>query len=143
MASFHNAYADNIALRLRGDEADLDGLARPAASISSISTQAPSVPALDHVFVVMMENTNCADVVRTLNSRPVVDQHMPFLGSLVKRGVLLANAWQTYHPSDQNYVAMVAGDTFRYGPVYFPHYHLPVLHLGDLLESRADRARWV
>ena len=25
------------------------------------------------------------------------------------------------HPSDENYVAMVAGDTFQFGPVYYPY----------------------
>lgn len=44
--------------------------------------------------------------------------------------------WATYHPSDQNYVAMVAGDTYRYGPVYYPDFDLPATHLGDLLDAQ-------
>ncbi len=44
--------------------------------------------------------------------------------------------WGNYHPSDQNYVAMVAGDTYRYGSVYYPDYNLPVSHLGDLLDAK-------
>jgi hypothetical protein len=50
--------------------------------------------------------------------------------------VILSNMWGNYHPSDQNYVAMVAGDTYRYGPIYFPDYNLPDKHLGDLLDAK-------
>jgi hypothetical protein len=66
---------------------------------------------------------------------------MPFLASLAKSGVTLTNMWGNYHPSDQNYVAMVAGDTYKYGPVYFPDYDLPVTHLGDLIEAKGKTWR--
>jgi hypothetical protein len=49
--------------------------------------------------------------------------------------------WATYHPSDQNYVAMVAGDTYKYGPVYYPDYDLPDTHLGDLLDAHGKSWR--
>jgi hypothetical protein len=127
MSSFQNAYADNLSLRLSGP---LDGIGPRPAPLPPVR-----VPALDHVYVVMMENTNYADVVHTRGASATVDAGMPFLASLARRGVLLTNAWQTYHPSDQNYVAMVAGDTFKYGPVYYPDYDLPVNHLGDLVEA--------
>jgi hypothetical protein len=65
---------------------------------------------------------------------------MPYTASLASRGVVLSNAWATYHPSDENYVAMVAGDTFKYGPVYYP-YNLTGAHLGDLLSARGKS--WV
>jgi hypothetical protein len=126
--SFQNAFADNVQLRLGG----------AGAPLSAAPLQAPSardVPRLDHVFVVMMENTNYADVVHGDARSLRIDEHMPFLASLAKRGVLLSNMWATYHPSDQNYVAMVAGDTYRYGPVYYPDFDLPVTHLGDLLDA--------
>jgi len=135
MPSFHDAYADHVALRLRAD-AGLEGLSARAATPPE-----SFVPALDHVVVVMMENTNFADVVHTRGATSTVDLRMPFLAALARRGVLLANTWQTYHPSDQNYVAMVAGATFRYGPVYFPDYHLGADHLGDLLELAGKRWR--
>jgi hypothetical protein len=130
MTSFQNAYADNLSLMLEGN--DLTGLASPAAPAPPPS----AIPALDRVVVVMMENTNYADVLRTAGNAVSVDWRMPFLASLAERGVILANVWQTYHPSDQNYVAMVAGDTYKYGPVYYPGYDLPVTHLGDLLSAR-------
>jgi hypothetical protein len=129
MTSYHNAFADNIRLTLIGDV--------PSLAAAQSSPPKASIPKLDHVYVVMMENTNYSDVVRTEGrSVSIHEDRMPFLASLAKRGVILTNMWANYHPSDQNYVAMVAGDTFRYGPVYFPDYDLPVTHLGDLLEAR-------
>jgi hypothetical protein len=128
MTSFHNAYADNISLTLGGE---VKGVV-PAAAVPP----AASIPALDHVVVLMMENTNYADVIHTSGASVTIDSRMPFLASLARSGVILSNMWQTYHPSDQNYVAMVAGDTYRYGPVYYPDYDLPVTHLGDLLSAQ-------
>jgi len=128
MTSFQNAYADNISLTLTGS---VTGLA-PAAAVPAPS----SIPALDHVYVLMMENTNYADVIQTTGNTVTIDPQMPFFASLAKSGVILSNMWETYHPSDQNYVAMIAGNTYRYGPVYYPDYDLPVTHLGDLLNAQ-------
>ena len=128
MVSYHNAYADNLSLTLSGN---VSALSAPAAAAAPTST----VPALDHVYVVMMENTNYADVVHTTGNAVTIDSRMPFLSSLAANGVILSNMWGVYHPSDQNYVAMVAGNTFKYGPVYFP-YKLTETNLGDLLEAQ-------
>jgi hypothetical protein len=126
--SFQNALADDLQLRLGG----------AGVRLSPATLQPPpadSVPPLDHVFIVMMENTNYADVVHGDAPALSVDEHMPFLASLAQDGVLLTDMWATYHPSDQNYVAMVGGDTYKFGPVYYPDYDLPVTHLGDLLDA--------
>lgn len=127
MESYSNAFADNLRLTLNGNI--------PALAPPPLVPPAPTVPALDHVYVLMMENTNNADVVQVSGDRATVVQQMPYTASLASRGVVLSNAWATYHPSDENYVAMVAGDTFRYGPVYYP-YNLTDAHLGDLLSAR-------
>jgi hypothetical protein len=132
MESYSNAFADNLRLTLSGS---ISGLA-PAALVPP----APTVPALDHVYVLMMENTNDADVVQVSGDTATVMPQMPYTASLASRGVVLSNAWATYHPSDENYVAMVAGDTFRYGPVYYP-YNLTDAHLGDLLSAQGKS--WV
>jgi hypothetical protein len=131
--SFQNALADNVQLKLGGVRARLSPapLRAPAAD---------SVPPLDHVYIVMMENTNYADVVHGDAPTLSIDEHMPFLASMAKSGVLLSDMWATYHPSDENYVAMVGGDTYKFGPVYYPDYDLPVTHLGDLLD--AERRPW-
>ncbi len=136
MTSYHNAFADNISLTLHGDSIDLGILSR-----ADLAPPVSGIPSLDHVYVVMMENTNYADVVHTTGRSIAIDTHMPFLASLAKKGVTLTNMWGNYHPSDQNYVAMVAGDTYKYGPVYFPDYDLPVTHLGDLLDAKGKSWR--
>ncbi|MBV8569113.1 MAG: hypothetical protein JO319_00740 [Acidobacteriaceae bacterium] len=131
--SYHNAYADNIGLYLEGN---VEAMASAPVLPKPVAT-----PALDHVYVVMMENTNYADVIRTRGNRVTIDPQMPFTAKLAANGVVLTNTWQTYHPSDQNYVAMVAGDTYKYGLTYFPDYDLKVRHLGDLLEAEGKTWR--
>jgi len=132
MTSFQNAFADNIRLFLTGARARIEAgqLAPPRAA----------VPPLDHVYIVMMENTNFADVVHRKGASVTVDSSMPFLASLAGQGVVLTDSWATYHPSDQNYVAMVAGDTFEFGPVYYPDFDLNANHVGDLLDTQ--RRSW-
>ena len=134
MTSFHDAYADNISLTLSGTV--------PTFPAQKAVPPASSIPALDHVYVVMMENTNYADVFHTAGAGAgvTVDPKMPFFASLAQSGVVLANMWGVYHPSDQNYVAMAAGNTYKFGPVYFPNYRLPVTHLGNLLDEK--RKSW-
>ena len=136
MASFHNAFADNISLTLHGDFVELGRLSR-----AELKPPGSNIPALDHVYVVMLENTNYSDIVHTSGRSVMIDAQMPFLASLARKGVTLTNMWGNYHPSDQNYVAMVAGDTYKYGPVYFPDYYLPVTHLGDLLDAKGKSWR--
>lgn len=132
--SFHNAYADNLSLVLNGAVGGL---------VPAMPSPPPaSIPALDHVYILMMENTNYADVVHSAGGSVAVDAtRMPFLASLAQSGVILTNMWGTYHPSDQNYVAMVAGDTYEYGPVYYPDFDLPVTHVGDLLDAQGKSWR--
>jgi hypothetical protein len=83
MTSFQNAYADNISLTLTGSVA---GLAPAAAA-----PPASSIPALDHVYVLMMENTNYADVIHTTGNTVTIDPQMPFFASLASSGVILSN----------------------------------------------------
>src|SRR6202000_2310856 len=124
---------DNISLKLSG-------------LVSGLAANAPapppsSIPALDHVYVVMMENTNYADIFHTAGAKVTVDPAMPFFGSLAHDGVILANMWATYHPSDQNYVAVIAGNTYKFGPVYFTDYRLRATHIGDLLDAKGKSWR--
>jgi hypothetical protein len=133
LSSYQSAFADNISLTLGRGGADVQA----QALLAPRST----IPLLDHVYVVMMENTNFADVVHTRSGSFSIDARMPFLDSLARGGVLLTDSWGTYHPSDENYVAMVAGDTYKYGPVYYPDYDLPVNHLADLLDAHGKTWR--
>lgn len=129
LTSYHNAYADELVLRLQG--ATMSAAATGPATASRL-------PALDHVAVVMMENTNYADVMH--GAGPSVDARMPYLAALARQGVVLTQMWGNFHPSDENYVAMVAGDAFARGPVYFPEYSVTADHLGDRID--AAHRRW-
>ena len=89
---------------------------------------AAHVPAFDHVFLIMMENTDYGQVIGDT-------RNAPYINALTARGTLLANYQGVYHPSDQNYLAIAAGDTFVEGGVYFPDIHLSARHLGDTVEA--------
>ncbi len=86
------------------------------------------VPRFDHVFVIMMENTDYRQVAGDT-------KNAPYINSLAARGTLLANYQAVYHPSDENYLAIAGGDTFVGGGVYYPNIHVAAEHLGDLLEA--------
>lgn len=86
------------------------------------------VPRFDHVFVVMMENTDYGQVIGDTKDAP-------YINSLAARGTLLANYQAVYHPSDQNYLAIAGGATFVRGGAYFPKIHIGARNLGDLLEA--------
>ena len=89
------------------------------------------VPRFDHVFLIMMENTDYGQVVGDT-------KNAPFINSLAARGTLLADYQAVYHPSDQNYLAIAGGDTFVRNGVYFPKIHVAAQHLGDLLEAAGE-----
>ena len=72
-----------------------------------------SVPHFDHVFMIMMENTNGSAVLSG-------HSHMPFLHRLMAQGATLANYHAVYHPSDENYLAIAGGDTYAKGAIYWP-----------------------
>src|SRR6202020_1435360 len=72
------------------------------------------VPAFDHVFLVMMENTTYGDVIGDR-------KNAPFINFLADKGMLLTHSSGTYHPSDENYLAIAGGAAFVKGGVYFPN----------------------
>jgi len=86
------------------------------------------VPRFDHVFLIMMENTDYGQVVGDT-------RNAPYINSLAARGTLLADYQAVYHPSDQNYLAIAGGETFVRGGAYFPKIHIAAQNLGDLLEA--------
>lgn len=86
------------------------------------------VPRFDHVFLIMMENT---DYGQLIGDR----QDAPYMNSLAAHGALLANYQAIYHPSDENYLAIAGGDAFVSRGVYFPNIHVAARNLGDLLEA--------
>jgi hypothetical protein len=98
------------------------------AASASLSPPKSEVPPFDHVFVIMMENTDYGQIVGD-----TVDA--PYVNSLLAQGMSLRNYQANYHPSDENYLAMAAGDTFVKGGKYFPKLKLDVTHIGDRVEA--------
>ncbi len=89
------------------------------------------VPRFDHVFLIMMENTDYGQVIGDVRDAP-------FINSLAARGTLLADYQAVYHPSDENYLAIAGGDTFVRGGAYFPEIHIAATNLADLLEAAGE-----
>jgi hypothetical protein len=103
----------------------------PPVSLPAPAPPAARVPRFEHVFLIMMENTDYAQVIGD-------KRDAPFINSLAARGTLLADYQAVYHPSDQNYLAIAGGDTFARGATYFPKIRLAARNLGDLLEAAGD-----
>jgi phosphatidylinositol-3-phosphatase len=61
-----------------------------------------TVPQVQHVVVVSLENANYGDVVGTPN--------MPYLASLISHGALVSKYYANSHPSLPNYFTMTTGE---------------------------------
>jgi hypothetical protein len=75
------------------------------------------------VMMVVLENTDYAAALR-----------QPFLASLAARGALLTHFSAEAHPSQPNYIAMIAGST--YGVSSDANVTLNGRHIGNLLEAK-------
>ena len=62
---------------------------------------ATSMPVVQHVAVVVLENANFTDANNTAS--------MPYLNSLLTRGSLAANYFADAHPSMPNYMTLTTG----------------------------------
>jgi hypothetical protein len=71
------------------------------SSSSSSGGVTPSIPQVQHVVIVALENANYADVLGSPS--------MPFLNSLLAKGSLAANYYANIHPSIPNYFIMTSG----------------------------------
>ncbi len=77
----------------------LDSETSPTASAQQRRT-----PALDHVFVIMLENHSKSSVIGNANA--------PFLTHLARKFSMAANYYGVTHPSMPNYIGAIAGDNF-------------------------------
>jgi hypothetical protein len=116
-SSGESGYADNLSLTLS-----------TAVTAPTLAPPASSVPAFDHVFIVMMENTDYNEVVGD-------PADTPYIHSLMSAGTSMANFHAVYHPSDENYLAIAGGETYATGATYFPNINDPRANLGDKLEA--------
>ncbi len=73
----------------------------PAPTPSPTPSPAPGVPAVDHVFLVVLENHGFAQVIGS--------SAMPYLNSLATKHSLATNYFSNTHPSIGNYFMLTAG----------------------------------
>ncbi len=80
-------------------------------------------PHFKKVIYIIFENENQSDVISNA-----------YFKSMAQQGVYFTNFTASIHPSQGNYIAMVAGD--NYGINHDRNVDLNVPHLGDLLETK-------
>ncbi|MFR9797716.1 alkaline phosphatase family protein [Streptomyces sp. MS06] len=116
--SSETGYLDNLSLTL---DTPVAAPAPPAPPVSK-------VPGYDHVFMVMMENTDYSEIMND-------PADTPFIHSLMSEGATMTDAHAVYHPSDENYLAVAGGDTYAHGATYWPDINSPERNLGDTVEA--------
>jgi hypothetical protein len=116
-SSGESGYADNLSLTLS-----------TPITAPTLAAPASAVPSFDHVFLVMMENTDYNEIVNDPTDTP-------YLHSLMAAGTTMANFHAVYHPSDENYLAIAGGETYATGATYWPNIKDPNRNLGDSLEA--------
>lgn len=80
------------------------GLALTAPAQPAVQAAGTGVPALSHVFVIVMENHSYNEIVGSPSA--------PYVNSLLASGGLATNYYAVTHPSLPNYLALAAGTTF-------------------------------
>ncbi|MFI6054580.1 alkaline phosphatase family protein [Streptomyces violascens] len=116
--SHETGYVDNLSLTLN----------TPVTAPAALTPPVSKVPGYDHVFMVMMENTDYSAIMND-------PADTPYLHSLMDQGATLTDFHGVYHPSDENYLAVAGGDTYTKGATYWPNINSPQRHLGDTLEA--------
>ncbi len=81
------------------------------------------LPAFKRAMIVVFENTDYAEALNA-----------PFFGDLARRGALFSNFIAEAHPSQPNYVAMIAGD--KLGVKSDSNTDLDGSQIGDLLRAK-------
>jgi acid phosphatase len=80
-------------------------VAASVAVLTSVTAQAaPTIPRYPHVVVVVEENHTASSVLGNNDA--------PFVNSLASGGALMTRSYAVAHPSQPNYLALFAGETF-------------------------------
>ncbi len=116
-SSGESGYLDNLSLTLS-----------TPVTAAALTPPVSKVPGYDHVFTVMMENTDYTAVMGDPTDTP-------FIHSLMAQGANMTNQHGVYHPSDENYMAVAGGDTYTTGATYWPNIKSPGTNLGDTAEA--------
>ena len=82
----------------------------------TVAAQRPSMPKLDHVFVIVLENHG-VDVITGDSTRA------PYLNQLARAGNVAREYFALGHPSLPNYLEIVGGSNFGVGGDIFPDWH--------------------
>ena len=69
-----------------------------------VSLAVAALPTLAHVVIVVEENRSQANIIG--------NQSAPFINALAANGAMMAQSFAETHPSEPNYLALFAGDTF-------------------------------
>jgi hypothetical protein len=89
-----------------------------AAAGAAHAAQGPvptGLPALDHVFVIMMENHAYAQIAG--------NPQAPFINSLMAKANVATNYFAIAHPSSTNYLEVVGGSNFNNLSDQYPNWH--------------------
>lgn len=84
----------------------------------------PSLRNIEHVITIVFENTSFEEAYE-----------QPYLRELARRGALLQNYFAITHPSQPNYIAMVAGTTYGVNSNATVDLDVGKRHVGDLFEQ--------
>jgi phosphatidylinositol-3-phosphatase len=87
---------------------------------------ATTVPTLDHVFLIVMENHSYGEIIGSSQA--------PYINSLLSSGALATSYYAVAHPSLPNYVALTSGSTYGITSDCTTCW-LGVSHIGDTLEA--------
>jgi phosphatidylinositol-3-phosphatase len=77
----------------------------PAGATPATKLAAASIPQYAHVVIVMEENHSFDDIIGDTTDAPYMNQ-------LADEGALMTSSYAVTHPSEPNYMALFAGDTF-------------------------------
>ncbi len=93
-----------------------------ATASSEENRSLPEATDIEHVIMIVFENTDYKQAIA-----------QPFFKRLATEGTNFKKTYAATHPSQPNYLAMIAGDTF--GVKDDDNKNIDASHLGDLLEA--------
>src|SRR6266481_2173363 len=93
---------------------------------------APSIPRLDHVFVIVMENHHYGQIFGNSNA--------PFVNSYAKSANLATNYFGVGHPSLTNYLEVIGGSNFGVINDFSPDWHDAACTPNIVLGKPADES---
>ena len=77
----------------------------PHSSSTPVKLAASTLPKPAHIVIVMEENHSYSDIIGNTSQAP-------YMNSLASQGALMTSSYAVTHPSDPNYLALYAGNTF-------------------------------